>query len=246
MLTRLRQRLADDRGFTLTELLLASTIGVVVCGATLSLVEISLKTQNDAAARVTSVQDGRGVMNDVARIIRSQAPCVGNPASVALVVAKDDTMTINTAIGGDTSTATETSSGGVRYQPLQQRVLTFNASAMTLTEQVYNGVGSSPNATTFPTLTRTRIMGNRLRLIGSTAFFTYYAYTASAPYTPTVQLTPGAGGLSAADRARVARIDVNFAVRSRDSDSTKDTRYSERLSTRIADPDDPTNWSSCT
>jgi prepilin-type N-terminal cleavage/methylation domain-containing protein len=71
-LQRLRARVAGQAGFTLVELLVGMTIGMVVVFAAFTLMERSFVAANDIADRADAAQRGRIAMDAVTRQLRSQ------------------------------------------------------------------------------------------------------------------------------------------------------------------------------
>jgi len=63
-------RLAGDEGFTLTELLVAMTIGIVVMGAGVLMFTAALQSQPKASARLDKVQDARTTSERIVRELR--------------------------------------------------------------------------------------------------------------------------------------------------------------------------------
>lgn len=233
MLRRVTRRLADDRGFTLPELLISSTLGVGVILIAFTTLDTALKTQSDAAARIDSVQRGRESMNELGRIIRAQT-CLGN-GTPAITAATGNSLQLVTSIGGE-----QLNPG---YQALQRRTITYDPSTYRITVDTVPGSGAPP-ATTFNGAATSRVIAEGVRLDGSTPMFRYYALQGT-PAQASLELLPGAG-MSQANRARVVRIDVNFLVRSRDASGTSAfARYSGRYWVRTADPEDIAAGAGC-
>jgi Tfp pilus assembly protein PilW len=69
-LRRPLSRLAGDEGFTLTELLVAMTIGIVVMGAGVMVFTAALRSQPKASARLDKVQDARTTSERIVRELR--------------------------------------------------------------------------------------------------------------------------------------------------------------------------------
>lgn len=226
MLTTVR----DDRGFTLPEVLISGTLGVVVMLAAFQIMDTAVQTQSDASARVESVQAGRDVMNRIGRVIRSQT-CLGD-GNPAITAASPSSLQLTTSIGPERLNP--------GYQPLQRRTLTYDPTQRTITETTVEGVGAPPG-TAWTGASSSRVIAERVRLDGSTPVFRYYALQGN-PARPTLEINPGAGLTlpgGKADLAKIVRVDVNFLVRSRDSSaSSKLARYTGRYWVRTADPSD--------
>lgn len=234
MLSGLRRPLGGDGGFTLPEVLIASTLGTVVLLAAFQVMDTAVRTQSDAAARIESVQGGREVMNRIGRVIRSQT-CLGD-TNPSITAASPTSLQVTTSLGPE-----QLNPG---YQPLQRRTLTYEpgdgGAAGRIVETSVPGVGAPPS-TTFTGTPETRVIAERVRLDGSTPFFRYYALQGN-PAQATLEVSPGAGlTLPSGKNAlrSIVRIDVTFLVRSRDgSEDSRFARYSGRFWVRTADPSD--------
>lgn len=231
----MRARLiSDERGFTLPELLVSATVGVIVLLAALTLLDMSLQTQSDASARMDSVQRGRSAMNEIGQVIRAQT-CIGN-GEPAIASATASSIGLTTSIAAD---MTESQA----YQPLQSRTIAYDSVNRRITIATIDGSGAPPS-TTFTGASTTRVVADNVRLDGSTPFLTYYALQGTGEAT--LQLDPGAGALSLSQRHQVVRVDVNFLVRSRDGDDASNfTRYTNRYWVRTADPEDISAGGGC-
>ncbi|MEA2362171.1 MAG: hypothetical protein QOD71_1316 [Thermoleophilaceae bacterium] len=190
-----RPRLSDERGFTLTELLVAMFIGMVVLLAAFMVLDRSFTASGQIADRTEALQRGRLAMNLITRQLRSQV-CVGT-ANKPIVAASDSSITFYADLSDGT-------------QPIKKRTLSFDVTTDTITESVIAGAGTYPNvtftaaATSLPLLTKVRQI-----MDGTTPrpMFRYYGYQTTGPTGVLQQLgTP----LSATDLGRVALIKVGF------------------------------------
>jgi prepilin-type N-terminal cleavage/methylation domain-containing protein len=192
-----RQRISDERGFSLTELLVAMFIGMIVLLAAFMLLDRSFSASGQIADRSEALQRGRLAMDLITRQLRSQV-CVGN--------------TVPMVSGTDTSVSfyADLSDGS---QPIKRRTLTFNAGTGTITESVVTGAG------TYPALTFTGAAANSTLLtkvdqildgtppVNPRPVFRYYGYVVGG--SPG-QLEPLSAPLSAANLTRVALIKIGF------------------------------------
>lgn len=104
---RLRKAVAElrrsDRGWTLVEMLVAVTIGMVVLGGAVTIFLGAVKSEPRASAKVGAIQEGRVALERITRELRQgievqapadndelslityvkQSPCGGSPAAVA-------------------------------------------------------------------------------------------------------------------------------------------------------------------
>jgi prepilin-type N-terminal cleavage/methylation domain-containing protein len=222
-------RLRSQAGVTLIELLVAMSIGLVTTAAAVALLQTAQRQTNATAARVSATQRGRVLMDTMTRELRSQ---VCYSATVpALITATDDSVKFYADLS-DGST------------PIEQRELTFDQTAKTLTERTWTGAGSP---LTFPTpATRTRLLLSEVsrRAAPNAATFRYYAYTTATPPRPdTVPLpTP----LNAVDLARVAKIDIGFTtLPPKGGPAAAAVTLQNEIYVRVADPNDPAPTPTC-
>jgi prepilin-type N-terminal cleavage/methylation domain-containing protein len=82
---RSRKLLARDEGFTLTELLVAMTIGLVVLGAGVMMFTAAVRSQPKASARAAKVQQARTTSERIVRELR-QGSAVSTATSAQLSI----------------------------------------------------------------------------------------------------------------------------------------------------------------
>jgi prepilin-type N-terminal cleavage/methylation domain-containing protein len=223
MIQRLRRRLADQRGFTVMELLVASLLGVVVLLAAAALMDGAQGQNARISGRVEGTQRGRVAMEQVTQRLRSQV-CLGTATPV--LNAQDTEMTFYADFGDEAFTPE------IRRLYVQGGVLR---------EQVWNGTGTPPNVTFPATPTRTRVLASGIAQAKDAAgvaipYFRYYAYDASSPTEPKELLpTP----VSIDDRARLVRVQVALRTRVPRYDERVDTNFVNSVIVRMANPTDP-------
>ena len=120
-------RLRSQAGFTLPELLVAMSIGLMTLLAVFAVLDISVKQSNAVAGRVNATQRARIAMDTITRQLRSQV-CY-NATTPAIVSATDDAVKFHVDL-----------SDGA--QPIEQREIVFNPTTRTITERTWAGVGS--------------------------------------------------------------------------------------------------------
>lgn len=234
----MRARLTGEDGFSLIELLVAMSVGTVVVLAAFALLDTSIKTQSSATERVETVQQGRQTMNRISRVIRSYT-CLGD-AKPGLVEATATSLRVHSAIGPERLVP--------GFQRIHDRRIVYDATARTITLQQYDGTdAATPQTVTFSgTASSSNVIGQQIRLDGAVPLFRYYTFQGT-PATATLQLNPGAGGLSETDRQRVVRIEVRYAVRARDdAASTKFSLFTSAFWIRSADPATAAAGGGCT
>jgi type II secretory pathway component PulJ len=198
----------DEAGFTIVELLVAATIGLIVVMATFTLVEVAQRQTQQITARTDSSQRGRLAMEQMTQSLRSQV-CVKFDEDYALAPLQAGTSTSVTyfsAIQGKVGGSVGTSA----FTP-ERRVLTYANG--TFSETRTTGTGDYPTLTfpDTPTSTRTILTDAAPQGAGK-PIFTYYALNPNG----TVNTTPLATPLSDVDRERVVEIGVAFVAKPTD------------------------------
>ena len=225
---RIRRRLRDERGFTLVELLVSTSIGVAVLLATFAIFDSALLAQNRVDDRTDSIARGRTGMEQIVQQLRSQV-CLG-PSLPALEYGDDDEVRFYADLANTT------------FVP-ERRVLTFAGGALTQNDYSGRATGRSPPYAFSAAPVRTRVILDRLTLAGTTPFFTYYSFDGRTPPQPTNQLPVP---LSDADRALVVQIRVSFmALPARASSSSTGEPFMTEVFVRTADPSDPEHSPLC-
>jgi prepilin-type N-terminal cleavage/methylation domain-containing protein len=189
-----RPRISDESGFSLTELLVALVIGMIVLLASFMLLDRTISASGQIADRTEALQRGRLAMDLITRQLRSQV-CVGN--TVPMVAGTDTSVTFYADLS-DGSTN------------IKRRTLTYDTATDTISESVVTGAGTYPSLTFTGAATTTSLLTKVEQIMdGSTArpIFKYYGYTVGSTNGSLDLLsTP----LSAASLSRVAMIKVGF------------------------------------
>jgi len=212
----MRARLADDRGFTLVELLAAMVVGMIVLFAVFGLLDSAVRIQARTVDSIETTGRGRNAIDLVTQNLGSRI-CIANEPS--LVAAGDSSVEFHASLAPETS--------AVRLV-VQRRRLTYSGGS--IREQVWThspplGPPNLPPAST-TTPSRNRLLVSGLGQVGTTPVLRYYAYEGD-PARPTQLLaTP----LSAADLRRAVLIDVTFTAQGRRGDVR--TQYSNQVLTR--------------
>jgi prepilin-type N-terminal cleavage/methylation domain-containing protein len=195
---RRRIRPSDERGFTLVEMLVAMSIGVVILLGAFMLLDRSFTSSAQIADRQEGLQRGRQAMEVITRQLRSQV-CIGT-SSYPVVSGTDTSVTFYGSLSESSTNVTK-------------RTLTFSSTgAGSITETAVTGTGTYP-ALTFPTPvatdTKTVLTNVKQVMDGATArpIFKYYRYKPGAPVGDLELLgTP----LATANLGSVALIKVAF------------------------------------
>lgn len=223
-----RREAAGDDGFTLVELLVTISVGIVVLIAVFGLVDVSLRASSRVEDRTEVVQRGRAAMEQVTQQLRSQT-CLG-PGYPALTQADDNSMTFYADLGDDTFTP-------------QRRTLTYSGNS--IVERLYPSTGGTlPNLTWSSTPSRTRTIITNIVPVSGTPVFRYYKFTQTDPITPSVLMTTP---LSAADLANSVRIAASFVVQPTRGaqNNAVSTTFENYVYVRTSDPNDPERSPAC-
>ncbi len=226
VLTRIRARLhGEQSGFTLVELLIASSIGLIILGSATFITTGAARHNGEVANRTDATQRGRLALERMERLVRSQV-CV-TLSTYPVAQAKTDSMTFFADLSDGT-------------QPVYQHTLAFDVTNRQITDASIKGSTATP--TTFTASPVTNVLATDTEASGTNPFFRYYAYPPTAPAVgvlqPDVELVPPLGGsLSAAELQKVARIDIDFmATGATRSTSKIKAEMTDEVFVRIADP----------
>lgn len=218
---RTRTRLAAESGFSLVELLMTLSVGMVVLLATLSLLDSSQTVSAKVADRTEAVQRGRTAMEQITQRLRSQI-CL-------------DTSTPAIADASPTGITFYVDLGGVTPTPQKRRLELANGQ---ITEYIYP-------TTTSMTPSVTRVVITNVVLATGKSFLTYYPFTS----TGEVSTTPlnAVPSLPAADRGKPVKITANFTARSLrgPAQTVGQTEFENSVFLRTASPSAPDSGAQC-
>jgi len=221
-------RLRDERGLTLVELLVSTTLGVALLLAAFTLSSAFSHAQTRISDRSESIARGRTAMEQIVQQLRSQV-CLG-PGYPAITYGDNSHMTFYADLAN-------------RAFVPQRRDLQFANGA--LTELDYDGTatGGQPPFSFGSRPSRTRVILDRMQLQSGIPFFRYYSFDGNDPIRPSRLLaTP----LSANDAQRVVRVTVSYAaLPSRGGSGTIAEPFTADVYVRTADPTDPDHSPLC-
>lgn len=254
--------LRREDGFTLPELLVTLVIAVTVSLATFALIEFVMKRTGEVDQRVDASQRGRLAMDTITRELRSQV-CVDS-TTPAMATRAGDITNANTA----TFYVDLTDGSKLATTPPALHSLVYDPATRKITEKEYKGIwmqqttGTPPNTVTktvpaypnAPSSSRV-ILSDVVPLTAGAAIFRYYKYNSLKPPSPSIELVPPAGGLSAADLATVARVDIAYrTLPSKTKLPVTDPvglnvrtaiELQDQVYVRAADPNDPAPTPTC-
>jgi Tfp pilus assembly protein PilW len=222
-MTRLRS-LTGSRGFSLMELIWAMALGMIVLLAAFTIIDRSVKTNQQVVDREDALQRGRNALELITRQLRSQVCLQTSTPSVPVVDGQDQTVTFYTYMRDPTATT-----GPAGYQNPEKHTIAYVAASGTtpskLTETDQSITSLSP--LTFGTASTKTIVSNVS--LPSNTLFTYSQGNAAGGVGSALP-TP----LATADRAKVVQIDVNFKV--------MPTKITNPANTQIASFSDSVFW----
>lgn len=233
MVARLRKLHADEGGYTLTELLAAMVVGLVLLMAAFLLLDHANALTQEVTNRQEAVQKGRLAMERMTRQLRSQ------------VCLNDVTEPISYGAPQKVSFYSDLSDGS---KNIQSRTLEYNATTKKIEERVYYGDGIYPDLTfpSAPTETHELLENAEPVKVGATPqpIFRYFAFrTGGAPGDLEQLPTP----LSVDDASRVVVVKIQFVSlpnRIKPDDREATTLESD-VYVRLADPTRPTEGPRC-
>lgn len=194
-----RTKLADEDGFSLVELLVAMSIGIIVLIGVLAIVQATSRSSNRTTARIAADQAARPALTRIIDELHSS--CIS-----------PDLAPILQGSGNSSVTFIYSADGGVSPVP-QKKTITLDSSGL-ITEYTYAYSGGTAPDWTFSTTASPRQLVKNVTPAaagGQTGLplFRYYAYDSGGALSA---VTPAAGGLSATEAAAVVQVTVALAV----------------------------------
>jgi len=187
-----RRIIGDERGFTLTELLVSMLVGLIVLGAIVSLVTVTARSSGRITERVAANQLARPMMARVMNELHSA--CISPGLAPILSGSNDDSITFIHGTGSDVSPT-----------PIKRVI---GVSGDKLTDTTYDKTGgTAPDWTFSTTPASTYQLLEHVGPVGSTPIFRYYAYENGV-----ISNTPLPTPLSATDAARAVQVTISLAV----------------------------------
>lgn len=205
-MTILRRLGAEQRGFSLVELMTALSIGMVVLLAAWTIIDASVSAADQVSDRVNTTQRGRVAMERMTQQLRSQV-CLPkdvtgtavDDTSTALLAADNDSVTFYSDLGGESSLP-------------EKRRLTYASGK--IVADAWRPTGAAPNWVypTSPTSTRTLATDVSPVLVNgqAQAVFGFFAFNSSDPPSPDLALNVP---LNNFDLARTVRVQIAFQAK---------------------------------
>ena len=224
----LTAQLRSERGFTLIEVMVALMIGVIVSGATLAIVIVSVHLGSNYTDRVDANQQGRLAMEKITQALNSS--CVTPNQAPILVGSTGTSMSFYSGQNdhpGAIPDEITISLASPQPVPLLMSTQTLTGSAPTWT-----ATSTPPSIYTLaPSVVQSVSAGATLPV------FQYYGY-GSGGTIATVPFTVGTGGLTAAQAAATAKVTIGYQVLPTDNQSAngRAVDFSDAVVFRLTPP----------
>jgi prepilin-type N-terminal cleavage/methylation domain-containing protein len=221
----------SEDGYTLTELLVAMSVGLIVLMAAFTLIDRASTVSAEVADRQDAVQRGRIAIERMTRQIRSQV-CLGE--------------TTEPITYGDANTITFYADLSDGSENVERRTIQYDPATKNINEYVYAGTGVYPDLTFSSTPTESRVLVNKALRVTSpaTSFLRYYAFNPGGQPGDLLELPVP---LSAANASRTVMVKIAFVSmpdRLKLEDRESVTFYND-VYVRLADPSRPTEGPRC-
>jgi Tfp pilus assembly protein PilW len=220
----IRDAARSELGFTLVELLVAMAMGVIVIGATMAILTVSLHQSSLLTDRVQADQTSRTTMTKIVDALHSSCLAPGfTPVQKESTASKLIFVNAYSSLAA-IPTATENAGEGA-YRHELEFVPGTNSNGK-FVDKAYpsTSVSSWPEIAFSNTASKTTALGEHLTQAESGAVFQYYRYaeksSAASENTAVGTLeavTPPAGGLSVASAKQIAAVLVSFNTRPKDN-----------------------------
>lgn len=223
-------RARDESGWTLIELLMAMTIGVVVLFASFMLVDASAPLAQKTADRVDAAQRGRLAMEIIGAELRSQVCMPGAVPPIMPTVSDSSNVWFY---------------GNNQDQDSLPQKHHIYIQGTALKEDTWQGTGSVSNVI-FPVtaLPTTRTLVDPVGLVPGVPLFRFYGFDANLPASVN---QPIVAPVSVLDSRRVVQVNVSFVARPTRATaaSGRDSTFQQAVFFRTADPTDPIKGAKC-
>jgi Tfp pilus assembly protein PilV len=259
VLDAIRARLADERGFTLVEVLMAAAVGMVVLLGASQLLDVSTRASTDVQNRADAVDKGRTAMKEIVDRLRAQS-CL-NESTPAIVKGQQNSIDFYTVFGATAPQPTiygntTASDDSVTARRIEWVPYGGSRDDGYLQEKVWNTVDRTNAANTFnATPNVTRMIMDRVAPVKSgsttTPIFRYYKFRGTDPGIPDLEvpLASTTATLSDDDEARVVKIDVTFDARpgknTKAARTSIDSTFANEVFVRTADARAPESSPEC-
>ena len=238
-----RVSLSDSGGFTLVEVVVAMSIGIIVLLAAFAVTDRSWQASKRVSDREDALQRGRIALELMTRELHSMT-CAGQNAPVTL--AKDDQVAFYAYMGDPTTGSTNPVRHVLAYSSSNNGSITDTVYAVTDTTTTPATVSSTATSST----TLLKNIGAVKTTSGTLPFFSYYAFDSSATQgtgTFTQLSTNSGAGLTSTDLPKIVKVAINFKSLPTGSNiiNPPTTDFQDDVFWRAVDPESP-NAQPCT
>jgi prepilin-type N-terminal cleavage/methylation domain-containing protein len=223
--------LRGEEGFTLMEVITAMAVGLVLLGATLGLLESSVKLNSGVMAKTDAMQRGRLAMDTITQQLRSQVCLDWNNSAIREHSDENSVTFFADFSAGETKPVLRT----LTFDPEQRRIVIERTDPPSPLPNplVPDSYADTPDS-------RNLVLENAVPQWDPVAeenvdFLKYYAYREVGGVLRADDELPTP--LSDTAAARVARIEINFfALPTGSDDASKGVNLSDQVTARHADP----------
>lgn len=261
-------RVRDERGFTLMELLVAMIAGLVITGALLAILEVSLRQDARISDRVQADRIGRTVMSNILDELHSSCTGFGSGAiqppattpTTPLATTGPLDLWFLTAYGSGTSGAAAPT--GVTLHDINwafAKTSNTGAELGNLTDYSWDSTGGEPptSAWTFTstlsttTASRTRVLATNVVPEETSTLFNYSKYdttSGDATYGELVPFISSELPLTAVTANKVAKVAIAFTQAPENGDTREGhtTSYASAAVLRLTPTETSGEGSTCT
>jgi prepilin-type N-terminal cleavage/methylation domain-containing protein len=225
------RRLSDNRGFTLMELVVAMSLGMIVLLAAFTVIDRSFKTNKEIVDRTDALSRGRITLELMTRQIRSMT-CAGQNTPIAL--GSDYEVDFYGYMGDPTV--------GSTLPQLHKLVYDSASKTLTSTDYAVTSVDTTPPTVSATPIKPTKtLLTNVVPTTAGAPIFTYFTYDAGATQGTGTFSQLGPGTLSSIDRPRVVKVVINFLTRPTGINISDPhaTTFQDDVFWRAVDPENP-------
>jgi prepilin-type N-terminal cleavage/methylation domain-containing protein len=191
-----RVDLRSESGFTLVELLVAMSLGLVVSTALMAMVIVSIHFSSQNQDRVDANQQGRLAMQRIVQALDSSCVAASTPPIVGSATNNGTSITFYSNTGSTTPDQSTVEPSEV--------TISLTGGALVMQTATWKTGTSSANWT-FNTPTSFTLLAHAAQT-GSTPVFQYFGYASGGAMNATPYTVP----LSAANAATTAMVQINF------------------------------------
>jgi len=192
-----RVDLRSERGFTLIELMIAMSLGIVVSTALMAVVIVSIHFSSSNQDRIDANDQGRIAMQRIVQALDSSCIAATTPPIVGGATNNATSITFYSNTGSTTPDSPT-------IEPSEVTVSLTGGALVMQTATWKTGTGAS--SWTFNSPTSYTLLAHAAQTGGTTPVFQYFGYGSGGAMSTTAYGVP----LSAANAATTAMVEINF------------------------------------